>query len=149
MKLIKSPLQFINFNLLKLEYKFTPNKDLKSKPNIKELFDSYDVEIDFAWPNKSKSAVVYTKISINKIDKPLFGYSIFIEGAASFTLPSATKIGKPIYDNLILYSATSININNLRDIIRQITADGPLGKYTLPAIDIQKQIKQKLDKEHK
>lgn len=83
-----------------------------------------------------------TKIEINKVAKPLSGYSIFIEGISFFKI--APNLEKKEHDNLLKFSATGIALQCLRDSVKNITAHGPFGKLILPTFDLNYLVSEKL-----
>ena len=152
MKAKKSPLVLNNFILLNNTYKFIQaTEDI----NIIEIMEQYSIDIDFViQPVNEEFYQLFTKIGINNIDQPLPGYKQFIEGACIFSFDKEAGLSEMDKGTLLHISGLNISINSLRNIVAVITANGPFGKYTLPAIDVnqlladKKQIieKQKLSK---
>lgn len=142
MKIKTSPLQFKNFQLLKMEYKcIFPNKERFVLPS--KLFDKYQIDVDFIWKEQKDNLwVVMAKIEINKSPKPLSGYSIFVEGISFFKL--SQNIEKKNRDGLLKFSATGIALQCLRDSVKNITAQGPFGKFILPTFDLNYLVSEKL-----
>jgi preprotein translocase subunit SecB len=141
MKLITSQIQLKTFNLLDLDFKFNP-QDKANKLKIEDLFLKYSLEIDFTWKKLEDRHLVFCHISINA-NESLKGYSIMAEGMGIFKLD--IDVSNEVSQDLLRYSATSIVIQELRAIIRNVTANGPLGRYILPSIDIKEQVKLKFD----
>ena len=135
MKIKKSPLILNDFYVLDSKYKFNDPGDKKIL--IKELFDSYDIELDFMTKNqKSGEIFFFTKLSINNQDNPKAGYIIFVEGVSIFNFDNDSVLNEKEKADLIYLSCLSIAINNLRAFISNLTSSFPLGKYQIPTIDI-------------
>jgi len=141
MKLINSPIQLIKFNLLNVEYKFITSDSVK-KPDLIKLFNSYHIDIDFAWKKNNDHHLVFCKVEINRNDEKFVGYSIFVEGVAIFKIDNNADIAT--LNQLLKFSGPSIVLQELRGVIRSITSNGPAGVYTLPTIDINQMVAQKI-----
>jgi len=134
MKAKKSPLILNSFLLLNHKYQFIQPSDT---PDINDIMDKYYIDIDYAIKSGADGFYqLFSKIGINNIDKPLPGYKLFIEGVCIFSFDNSKEIPKLIKNQLLYASGINICINSLRNIIAIITANGPFGKYTLPAIDV-------------
>lgn len=132
----KSPFILRNFLLLKqnIEFVSPPNGE---SVNIPELFDLYNVDIDFAIPdNKNSLYEIYIKVSANIVEQRQVGYSLFAEGVGIFEFDKTIPITDTEIGNYLYFSGISICINGLRSIISNVTSHGPFGKYTLPTIDV-------------
>jgi preprotein translocase subunit SecB len=134
MKATISPLVFLDFFILQNQYLFIePNKNI----NAKTLFDKYDIDIDFDFrQNDEKQLLIFVSIGINNVEKHKVGYKIFTQGVALFNIEKLETLEQKDKDSLIFYSSLSIAINNLRNYISNLTVNSPLGKYNLPAIDV-------------
>jgi preprotein translocase subunit SecB len=136
MRAHKSPLILNNFFLLNLDYQFR-QPDNKSKTNVLDLVDDYNIDIDFAFQNLDKETFqLFTKIGVNDIEEPLSGYILFIEGVCVFSFDKQIELSEQGKSNLLHFSGLNICINSLRNILSTITANGPFGRYTLPSIDV-------------
>jgi len=141
MKLIQSPLQFKKFNLLEYGFKLILNDKYK-KVNIKEeLFPHYLIEVDFAWKKNNEEHLVYCKLEVNREKQA--GYHITTEGVGFFKLHEG--VSEIEAKQLMMYSAPSIVLQELRALIRNNTFIGPYGAYVLPTVNTQPQIKQKFE----
>jgi preprotein translocase subunit SecB len=141
MKAKKSPLVLHNFFLLNQKYQFIQPAD---PPDIIKFMDQYSIDIDYAFkPIKNGFFQLFTKIDVNNIDKPLPGYKLFIEGVCIFSFDENKAIPENKKNLLLHISGINIGINSLRNIIAVITANGPFGKYTLPAIDVNQLLEDK------
>ncbi|WP_339699139.1 preprotein translocase subunit SecB [Algoriphagus aquimarinus] len=148
MKAKFSPLQLLDFKLLQTHYVFevpeTENIDLK------ELFLSYEVEIDFGIGKSEDDEEIqlFTMIEVN-MDKEnsRSGYKIMVEGGGTFKIKDSETLEEGLKINLSQFSTLNMMINNLRNIIYQITNLGPMGGYLLPPIDISKLLMDKADKQ--
>lgn len=131
----KSPLILHDFYVLDTKYKF--NDPGNKKINIKQIFDSYVIDLDFmVRDQKSGEFFLFTKISINDVSDPLDGYIIFVEGVSIYSFDENTELSEKEKSDLIYMSGLSIAINNLRTYISNSTCFYPFGKFNLPAIDI-------------
>ncbi|MDA3891017.1 MAG: hypothetical protein PF517_05060 [Salinivirgaceae bacterium] len=142
MKAHKAPLILDNFALLNHSYNFLAPP--KNKVNIPELTNSYLIDIDFALTQLADNIFqLFTKISVNSIEKPKPGYKLFIEGVCIFSFDESEPLTGEEKSHLLNYYGLNICINSLRNILATTTANGPLGKYTLPAIDVNKLLADK------
>ena len=143
----KSPLILNNFLLINHEYHFIqPQQD--ENVNIPAIIDKYKLFIDFAVNQVDNNLYqLFTKIDVNNIEKPLPGYSLFIEGVCIFSFDEKKETTKKSKSDLLHISGLNICINSLRNIIATITSNGPFGKYTLPSIDVNKLLNDKQEKE--
>jgi len=144
MKAKFSPLQLLDFKLLQTHYEFeVPKQD---NLDLKMLFSSYPVDIDFeigkSEENGEIQLVVIIKVNLEE-DNPLPGYKVIIEGGGTFKISESETIDEVLWNNLSQFSTLNMMINNLRNIIFQITNLGPMGGYLLPPIDITKLMQEK------
>ena len=136
MKAFKSPLILNNFFLLNLDYQFNQPSG-KPKTNILELTDNYNLDVDFSFQKLDEETFqLFTKIGVNDIEKPIFGYILFIEGVCVFSFDKKVDLSEQDKSNLLHFSGLNICINSLRNILATTTANGPFGRYTLPSIDV-------------
>lgn len=142
MKIERSPLELQNFVILNSEIRFI---EVKGKPDIKSIFDQYPIDIDYnIRPEKNDLFTIFIKIAVNN-DKPeTGGYSIFTEGAGIFKLNDRAELPEKDCKHLINFSAVSILINSLRTYIQTLTTFSPFGKFTLPAIDMNHLLQEKM-----
>ncbi len=148
MKAKFSPLQLLDFNLMRTEYEFVAPDS--SDINLKELFSKYPVEIDFAISKGDdlNEIQLFTIIEVNfEPEKAHVGYKIMVEGGATFRITDAENLDEGIKTNLLQFSTLNIMINNLRNVMYQLTNLGPMGGYILPPIDITKLLMDKLDQQ--
>lgn len=140
MKIKQSSLELINIVLINFDCKFTAPVD---GTNIRELFSSYEIDVDFVFREINNQYNIFFKASINNdVSVRLKGYSVFIEcvGVYRFTddtLDNSTK------DVLLTNSALVMTLNFLRTKLADITSQFPLGKYLLPSIDMKHLFEQK------
>lgn len=142
MKLIQSNIQLKKFSVMNYEYKFIPNTENRKLKIKEDLFDNYDIEIDFAWKRNDHEVMSFIKLSINRHDAKKIGYSIFIEGVGVFKL--AGNLSEADEKNLIQYSCPSIVLQELRAIVRYNTSLSPYGAFNIPTINITEQVKLKM-----
>ncbi len=150
MKAKFSPLQLLDFKLLQSHYEFEVPE--QGSLDLHELFSAYSVEIDFDMAKSEEDGEIQllTVIEVN-LDKENAkpGYRIKVEGGATFKLKDAENIEEGLRNNLSQFSTLNMMINNLRNIIFQITNLGPMGGYLLPPIDITKLLQDKADLQEK
>lgn len=130
MKLIKSPLQMINFWILHVEIK-TIRAETTVKAN--ELFSDYDVDIDFAIKDIGEHRLAFVKCNINRVN-PAGGYSIFVEGVTRYKVLDESVRAQTDPGCL------SISIQNLRNYLETATYNGQFGKYVLPTVNLGEMI---------
>jgi len=142
MKIFKSPLIQTDFFVLNCNYNFIePSED---STNITETFGKYKIDFDFAHKMQENNQIyIFVKIEINNIKNALPGYKMFIEGVSIFEIDESKIISEKQKNDLIHLSGLSIAINNLRSYIDNLTMYNPLGKYSLPVIDLVALYKEK------
>lgn len=142
MRVEKSPLELKNFFILKTDWKFIPSK---KKLNIQEIYDKYVIDLEyFIKPAGPDLFNIFVTVSINQTDQQLPGCSIFIEGVGVFMLNKKEFLEENDCKHLINFSAVSIIINSIRTYILTLTTFSPMGKYTLPAIDMNNLLAEKV-----
>ncbi|MBD3629355.1 preprotein translocase subunit SecB [Cyclobacterium sp.] len=150
MKAKFSPLQLLDFKLLQSHYGYEVTE--QDNLDLQELFSTYSVEINFemAKCEENEEIQLLTTIEVNQDkENPKPGYQIMVEGGATFKLKDAENIEERLRNNLSQFSTLNMIINNLRNIIFQITNLGPMGGYLLPPIDITKLLQDKADLQDK
>lgn len=148
MKAKFSPLQLLDFKLLESHYEFiVPEED---DVNVKELFHAYSVDIDFGIGKTEVEGEIqlFTKIEVNmEAKKPVAGYKLMVEGGGTFQIQDPDNLEEGLKNNLTQFSTLNMMINNLRNIMYQITNLGPMGGYLLPPIDITQLLRDKAAKQ--
>ncbi|WP_339880562.1 preprotein translocase subunit SecB [uncultured Algoriphagus sp.] len=146
MKAKFSPLQLLDFKLLESHYEFiVPEED---DVNVKELFHAYLVDIDFGIGKTEVEGEIqlFTKIEVNmEAKKPVAGYRLMVEGGGTFQIQDPDNLEEGLKNNLTQFSTLNMMINNLRNIMYQITNLGPMGGYLLPPIDISHLLRDKVN----
>lgn len=142
MKLQKSQIELLDFSIIDTRYKFI--EPSSESIEVKDVFSEYDIDIDFM-PKMAEGnqIVIFIKVSINEIDIPKIGYSIFAEGIAVFDLNGGENMDRKTFDDYVWSAGISIAINCIRNYICIITQHFPFGKYILPAVDLREQVKEK------
>lgn len=140
MKTIASPLNIIDFSVLNFEQKFIVDDSGAYVDN--KSFYGYPLDIDFNI-RAEETIQVFIKASINKekIKKP--GYSIVAEVVCFFEFNKNVAITEEVKKSIEGFSTIYIAINCLRGFISQFTANGPIGRYILPSIDLNDLISKK------
>lgn len=142
MKFVKSQLELVDFFIIKTKYKFVDA--IENNIDVRKLFSEYEMDIDFMPKiHENNQYFVYIKISINEIENPLPGYSLFVEGVSIFNFNDDEVIDEKIKAEYIWSSGISIAINNLRNYISTQTSYFPFGKFNLPAVDLTSLINEK------
>jgi preprotein translocase subunit SecB len=137
----KSAIRLDSFSVLQSHYEFVHSK--REPRNIKKLFDSYELDIDFAHHFEDNGEIkVFVKIGINRQKKTLPGYILFVEAAGLFHLEDK-DIPEQEKDNLRYYSTISILIGYLRNSLAANTASAPFGPYLLPPVDMNELFRHK------
>ncbi len=137
-----SPLILLDFAIINSNFKFiapTDNSDIRS------LISEYLIDIDYAIIQEPDNTRVFIKSSINQIEEPINGYSIFAEGVAVFAISKTVKLSDDDKKSLLQFSAVSIALNSLRGFISSLTANAPFGRYILPSIDVNDLFQQKVN----
>lgn len=144
MKAKFSPLQLLDFKLLESHYEFIVPEE--EGFNVKDLFQSYSVDIDFGMGKTDVEGEIqlFTKIEVNfGRKKSLPGYKLMVEGGGTFRIQDPENVDEGLRNNLSQFSTLNMMINNLRNIMYQITNLGPMGGYLLPPIDISQLLRDK------
>jgi preprotein translocase subunit SecB len=148
MKAIQSPFSLKNFLLLKQIVEFVPEKE-ENDLEFNQYINAYNIDIDYMIKDVQKPVYnVFVKIQINMSEDKLPGYSIFAEGVGIFEIEENDVTSSQQISNYLHYSGLSICINSLRSVISNTTAHGPIGKYTLPSIDLNALITAKNEQNH-
>lgn len=134
MRAKKSALELLDFTLLQAYYKFVHIENHGLDPD--EVVKDYPIDIDFLVRTEDEQEFrIFLKIAVND-EEQLPGYSLLLEGVATFTFESEPEISKSEKASYLQTSGLSICINNLRNIISALTYNGPYSVYLLPAIDL-------------
>lgn len=142
MKVKFSPLKLKQFELLESQFKFNVPKE--GQVDVSSLFESYSVDIDFVHHFPEENTIqVFVKVKVNNLKKPKPGYVLFSEGMGIFEIQKSDSIDEKLSGNLRFYSTLNMMINNLRNIMYQISNLGPMGGYLLPPIDVLDLFKKK------
>ena len=130
----QSAIQLNHFAVLQSHYEFEQPK--KSPKNVLKLFQSYEIDIDFAHHEEEEGVIrVFVKIGINQVKKTIPGYKLLVEGIGLFHI-NDEEITEQEKNNLKFFSSVSIMIGYLRNSLTSITSSAPLGSYLLPPIDM-------------
>lgn len=137
MKLVKSQLVLDEFFVINSNYKFIEpeNEDI----NLKELMKDYEIDIDFNVRDvndEDNRYIIFIKVSINQNENHLAGYSIFAEGVSFFSFENHKDLTEKEMSDLLWVSGVSMCINNIRNFVCSQSTYYPLGKYTLPSVDL-------------
>lgn len=133
----KSPFVLKNFLLLRQNVEFLPPTEEKAPGYFLELMDAYDIDIDFLVKDiDSKYVQIFLKIEVNNGKSKEYGYSIQSEGVGIFEFDNSEALSNIDKYNFIYFSGLSICINSLRAIITNVTSFAPIGRYSLPSIDV-------------
>ena len=142
MKIERSPLELIEFVILNSDLKFI---EPKKGDDIKQAFGQYPVDIDYDIRTDNQGLfTIFITITVNKEGKKLPGYSVVTEGAGIFKIHLSDNLPEKDCNHLINFSAVSILINSLRNYIQTLTTFSPFGKYSLPAVDINHLLQEKI-----
>jgi hypothetical protein len=137
MEFKKSELVLEDFFIVNSNYNFIEPED--DTLNLKDLIKDYEIDIDFIvrdMKNEDDKYIVFTKVSINYKENKLSGYSLFAEGISVYSFDTESKLSEKEKSDFLWVSGVSISINSLRNYLSSITSYFPLGKYTLPSVDL-------------
>lgn len=137
MEFKKSELVLEDFFIVNSNYNFIEPED--DTLNLKDLIKDYEIDIDFIvrdMKNEDDRYIVFTKVSINYKENKLSGYSLFAEGISVYSFDTESKLSEKEKSDFLWVSGVSISINSLRNYLSSITSYFPLGKYTLPSVDL-------------
>lgn len=144
MKLIKSPLILDEFFIINSNYKFIEPEN--ENEDLKVFFNEYEIDIDFivrSIPNEENKFIILSKVNINQNENPIAGYSLFAESVCFYTFDSESELNDTEKSDMLWHSGVSMSINSLRNFISSTTSFCPLGKYTLPSIDLTSLLQEK------
>ena len=143
MKIYRSPLILDHFYLLHQHYQLV-EPDQQAEDNVRALFDEYNLDIDFAFQQLNEDSYqVFTKVAVNRVEKPFYGYTLFMEGVSIFSFDRTIELTDQDRLNLLHFSGLNICIGNMRNMLAATTAYGPFGRYILPSIDIKRLVDDK------
>ena len=137
MKLVKSDLILEEFFIINSNYNFIEPE--VNSVNKKDFLEGYKIDIDFIVRDIKKEEnkyIIFTKVDINNDDDKVPGYEIFAEGISIFSFNINSKLTDRQKSDFLWSSGVSISINNLRNFLSSMTSYCPLGKYTLPSVDL-------------
>jgi len=134
----KSPLDLQDFLVTQNTFKFIPTDE---EIDADHIFKNYLIDIEYSINTKDDlNFQLYVKIEVNASGESP-GYSLTAEGVGIFLLGDGLSLDDK--KRFLNYSALSICINNLRSLFSTITAHYPLGKYVMPAVDVNDLVSQK------
>jgi hypothetical protein len=144
MKPAPSPLNIIDFAILNFELNFVApaTENANGGNDLRSYFNNYDLDVDF-YIHSDSILQVFIKAYINRKEERLPGYSIYAEIACLFDYNKDIPVSPEAKSNIEGYSTVYMALNSLRGFISQITANGPVGRYILPSIDLNDLIEQK------
>jgi len=135
-----TPLKIDTFHVVKSVLEFISMVP-ENTVSVDDLFASYPIEIDFNHYQSDSLIKVEMNIFVNAKKKQP-GYKIEVKSEGYFKIDSEGLNESQLF-NLQVISTTSIMINNIRNIMSQLTAFAPIGVYILPTIDINNLINEK------
>lgn len=139
MKPNSSPLKLLDFALLKMDYEFIAPTVIKMPD---EYYKEYELDLDFELIKNDALAIEMT-VQINAGKNPLPGYRITAKVGSLFVMDKKAAITEEQRRSMEGFSTLYIALNNLRGMIASFTANGPMGKYILPSIDLNDLIQKK------
>ncbi len=146
-----SAIQIEEFVILNTTYKYS-DRPADPDTDLDELFNSYVVDIDYHFRMQNSKLFVFALLSINhNIEDYKPGYQIFVEGGAVVPSKLLENLSDEEMVNKIRIPALNLLISYIRGYILNMTSYAPMGKYTLPVIDLLDliQTKSKLVEEKK
>lgn len=148
MEILKSPLELLDFNVLRSVYSFEHPEE-QEEINVAQMVSNYTLDFDYMIKTSSENLyAIFTKVKINNDENKLPGHSIFAEAVSVFRINPEYPDKLELNDvkSLISFSAVTIAFNNIRAFISDITSYTPAGKYLFPIFDLQLLIKKKQEK---
>lgn len=145
MEVKKSPLELVNFNVLKSVYSFEHPTD-REEIDVDELTENYVLDFDYMIKtSRDHLYAVFTKVIINDDENKLPGHTIFVEAVSLFRINMDYPDQQKPEDikALINFSAVTLAFSNVRGYISDLTSYTPSGKYLFPIFDLQFLIKKK------
>ncbi|MGZ5244600.1 MAG: hypothetical protein ACXWEY_11200 [Bacteroidia bacterium] len=139
----KSELLFQDFFIVESQfYAEPPNNDI----TWDELINNYPIDIDFEISERANNiARVTMAIHINREDEKTPGYKITVVGTGAFALDNQSSLSPIDKFDLLYSSSVQILIGSFRTYIASMTSFGPMGKYILPAVDLNDLVLRKFD----
>jgi hypothetical protein len=133
---IKSTFQFEQFVIIKSDLIFRAPKNQSSGDGnfVNSLVNQYLIDIDYGFQENTEYIQLFMKISINKNDAPIDGYQIFAEGVGF--IRKTNQAPNHEFIQALHISGLSMALNQLRAFVVSLTNFAPLGKYVIPAIDL-------------
>jgi len=139
-----SPFELLDFAILNCNFSFDA---FEENVNPAEIINQYSIDVDFAIVDQSSHYKIFVKVYINQSEeKQLPGYSVFAEGAAAFRFNESAELSDDEKQSFLHFSGVTIALNSLRGFIVSLTANAPLGRYTLPTFDVNNLLMQKSNK---
>lgn len=133
----KSPLGVLSSFAEEFSFSFV---EAGSPVNWSEISDRWSIKIEYAHhthKTEMNNFMLRCRISVNNNSSPLPGYVIELVHVTMFRIEDRETLSEIHFRNLKTTSALSIAIQNARALIANFTAaNGGIGKYTLPPIDM-------------
>jgi preprotein translocase subunit SecB len=144
-----SDLKFIDYILNETKF-FSVVNENDDFETIRNKIQQRKFDIDFdIFINEENNDIFKIILKIDNFSKnkqKIFGYNFLIEITASFYLKNLQKLPTKKQTQYILFSALPMTISLARAELGHITANAVLGRYILPAIDINDLIDKWSDK---
>lgn len=148
MEIAKSPLELIDFNIIKTKFSFEHPED-DEDISVIDMVSGYELDFDFMIKTTNDNFyAIFTKVIVNEGETKLPGHSILAEGVSIFRInPLELKnLKADDVKSLINFSAVTLAFSNIRGFISDMTSYTPSGKYFFPVFDLQSLIKNKQKK---
>ena len=136
MILKESLLKFENFTVLNTVCHYNHGEDI-----TREQLYSYPIDIDFDILGHQEEQMFKIVVSVKLNGENMPGYTVSALAATFFRING--DVSEAERNGLLQYSGLQMAIANLRAYIESITYCYPLGKYTLPTIDLNDMLSQK------
>lgn len=137
-KAIPSQLRLLSFYVESIHVDWVEDIEVAVQELV-TLMDEYEIEIDFeisASPDDPAEFTIDMSLWINFEEEPLPGYEMEIGGFGIFILDGMDTLTVDEINSLKTVSGISFMIGSMRTALLNATAFGPIGSYTLPAIDL-------------
>ncbi len=151
MNALPSEIQATSFYVTHLEINWIKG-DFLDDEDIRDLFIQYKVDVTFECledPTEPEGFLYEMSLRVNSGVKADPGYQIAIKTVGTFFIDNYTMIKPKQILHYKLSSGLSLMIGSCRSALWNSTSMGPVGPYTLPALDLDALLTEKAKQETK
>lgn len=129
-----SPLKQKNIWVIDSVFQFIKKDRLTKAEKTRILEDTlFDIDFEVRKPNKKDSFTITLRISSLPENTD---FALLIQLVGLFELKDLDNLTEDNRGQYILYSALPMLINSARTHIQQVTTFSPIGRYTIPALNL-------------